>query len=80
MCVLGPDHVPESSSGAVVAQQRLDQTSTCLEAALKAVETKLNQEENSDSGSNTVKAARTILDDIGNMFDDLADQLDAMLD
>lgn len=32
------------------------------------------------SGSNTVKAARTILDDIGNMFDDLADQLDAMLD
>lgn len=48
MCVLGPDHVPESSSGAVVAQQRLDQTSTCLEAALKAVETKLNQEENSD--------------------------------
>ncbi|XP_036944547.1 caskin-2-like isoform X5 [Acanthopagrus latus] len=80
VCVLGPDHVPESSSGAVVAQQRLDQTSTCLEAALKAVETKLNQEENSDSGSNTVKAARTILDDIGNMFDDLADQLDAMLD
>ncbi|KAM8723936.1 caskin-2 isoform 7-T7 [Acanthopagrus schlegelii] len=80
VCVLGPDHVPESSSGAVVAQQRLDQTSTSLEAALKAVETKLNQEENSDSGSNTVKAARTILDDIGNMFDDLADQLDAMLD
>lgn len=29
---------------------------------------------------NTVKSARTILDDIGNMFDDLADQLDAMLD
>lgn len=32
------------------------------------------------SESNTVKSARTILDDIGNMFDDLADQLDAMLD
>lgn len=29
---------------------------------------------------NTVTSARTILDDIGNMFDDLADQLDAMLD
>lgn len=32
------------------------------------------------SGANTVKSAGTILDDIGNMFDDLADQLDAMLD
>ena len=34
----------------------------------------------STSGANTVKSAGTILDDIGNMFDDLADQLDAMLD
>lgn len=34
----------------------------------------------SDSGSNTVKAAGNILDDIGSMFDDLADQLDAMLE
>uniref|UniRef100_A0A665XDQ0 Caskin-2-like n=1 Tax=Echeneis naucrates TaxID=173247 RepID=A0A665XDQ0_ECHNA len=33
-----------------------------------------------NSGANTVKSAGTILDDIGNMFDDLADQLDAMLD
>ena len=32
------------------------------------------------SGANSVKSAGTILDDIGNMFDDLADQLDAMLD
>uniref|UniRef100_A0A3Q1IWV6 CASK interacting protein 2 n=1 Tax=Anabas testudineus TaxID=64144 RepID=A0A3Q1IWV6_ANATE len=32
------------------------------------------------SRTNTVKSAGTILDDIGNMFDDLADQLDAMLD
>uniref|UniRef100_A0A8C2WC43 Caskin-2 n=1 Tax=Cyclopterus lumpus TaxID=8103 RepID=A0A8C2WC43_CYCLU len=32
------------------------------------------------TGSNTVKSAGTILDDIGNMFDDLADQLDAMLE
>ncbi|KAI4822404.1 hypothetical protein KUCAC02_007955 [Chaenocephalus aceratus] len=35
---------------------------------------------NSEGGSNQVKSAGTILDDIGNMFDDLADQLDAMLD
>lgn len=32
------------------------------------------------SGPNPVRSAGTILDDIGNMFDDLADQLDAMLD
>ncbi|XP_070703297.1 caskin-2-like [Pempheris klunzingeri] len=80
VCVVGPGPVPESSCGTEVVQQRLDQTSTSLEAALKAVERKLNQEENSDSRSNTVKSAGTILDDIGNMFDDLADQLDAMLD
>uniref|UniRef100_A0A669B1J6 Caskin-2 n=1 Tax=Oreochromis niloticus TaxID=8128 RepID=A0A669B1J6_ORENI len=32
------------------------------------------------SQANQVRSAGTILDDIGNMFDDLADQLDAMLD
>ncbi|XP_068458040.1 caskin-2-like isoform X2 [Clinocottus analis] len=77
VCVVGPGSVPESC-GTEVVQQRLDQTSTSLEAALKAVERKL--EDNSDGGSNTVKSAGTILDDIGNMFDDLADQLDAMLE
>nr|XP_061837543.1 caskin-2-like isoform X5 [Nerophis lumbriciformis] len=61
-----------------VSQQRLDETSTSLEAALKAVERKLILDEN--DGGNTVRSAGTILDDIGNMFDDLADQLDAMLD
>ncbi|XP_049925428.1 caskin-2-like isoform X9 [Epinephelus moara] len=81
VCVVGPGLVPETSCGTGVVQQRLDQTSTSLAAALKAVERKLNLEDNSDSsGSNTVKSAGTILDDIGNMFDDLADQLDAMLD
>ncbi|KAJ7989398.1 hypothetical protein DPEC_G00304130 [Dallia pectoralis] len=64
----------------VVQQQRLEQTSTSLEAALKAVEKKLTQEDNTDGGVNAVKSAGNILDDIGNMFDDLADQLDAMLD
>ncbi|XP_034394753.1 caskin-2-like isoform X2 [Cyclopterus lumpus] len=78
VCVVGPGSVPESSCGTEVVQQRLDQTSSSLEEALKAVERKL--EDNSDRGSNTVKSAGTILDDIGNMFDDLADQLDAMLE
>ncbi|XP_031179779.1 caskin-2-like isoform X3 [Sander lucioperca] len=63
-----------------LAQQRLEQTSTSLEAALKVVENKLAQGSSVDSGSSTVKAAGNILDDIGNMFDDLADQLDAMLE
>ncbi|KAM6905203.1 caskin-2 [Xenentodon cancila] len=74
----GPGHLPESSGGAEVGYQRLDQTSTSLAAALKAVERKL--EDTSDSKPSSVRSAGTILDDIGNMFDDLADQLDAMLD
>ncbi|KAI3364888.1 hypothetical protein L3Q82_001072 [Scortum barcoo] len=64
----------------VLAQKRLEQTSTSLEAALKVVENKLAQGSSVDGGSSTVKAAGNILDDIGNMFDDLADQLDAMLE
>ncbi|XP_073346506.1 caskin-2-like [Pagrus major] len=64
----------------VLAQKRLEQTSTSLEAALKVVENKLAQGSAVDGGSSTVKAAGNILDDIGNMFDDLADQLDAMLE
>ncbi|XP_018617279.2 caskin-2-like isoform X1 [Scleropages formosus] len=63
-----------------LAQNRLEQTSTSLEAALKAVERKLTLDNGVDSGGGTVKSAGNILDDIGNMFDDLADQLDAMLD
>ncbi|XP_042252796.1 caskin-2-like isoform X1 [Thunnus maccoyii] len=64
----------------VLAQKRLEETSTSLEAALKVVENKLAQGSTMQSGSSTVKAAGNILDDIGNMFDDLADQLDAMLE
>ncbi|XP_044033929.1 caskin-2-like isoform X4 [Siniperca chuatsi] len=64
----------------VLAQKRLEQTSTSLEAALKVVENKLAHGSSVDGGSSTVKAAGNILDDIGNMFDDLADQLDAMLE
>ncbi|KAI9536388.1 hypothetical protein NQZ68_033647 [Dissostichus eleginoides] len=61
----------------VLAQQRLEQTSTSLEEALKVVE---NKGGDVDSGGSSVKAAGNILDDISNMFDDLADQLDAMLE
>ncbi|CAF90109.1 unnamed protein product, partial [Tetraodon nigroviridis] len=60
-----------------LAQRRLEQTSTSLEAALRVVENKLSQDSLDRS---TVKAAGNILDDIGSMFDDLADQLDAMLE
>ncbi|XP_066521936.1 caskin-2 [Hoplias malabaricus] len=63
-----------------MVQKRLEQTSTSLEAALKVVEKKLAQEDQTESGVYRVKSAGNILDDIGNMFDDLADQLDAMLD
>ncbi|XP_028312095.1 caskin-2 isoform X2 [Gouania willdenowi] len=62
----------------VQVQQRLDDTSMCLTAALNAVERKLTQDLCERTSS--VKSAGNILDDIGNMFDDLADQLDAMLD
>ncbi|KAM4525611.1 caskin-2-like isoform 2-T2 [Odontesthes bonariensis] len=72
--------VPAGVNGLeVLAQKRLEQTSTSLEAALKVVENKLAQGSSVDSTS-SVKAAGNILDDIGNMFDDLADQLDAMLE
>ncbi|XP_075889769.1 caskin-2 isoform X3 [Nelusetta ayraudi] len=65
----------------VLAQKRLEQTSTSLEAALRVVENRLAEGSSTDGGSgSTVKAAGNILDDIGNMFDDLADQLDAMLE
>ncbi|XP_036003644.1 caskin-2 isoform X2 [Fundulus heteroclitus] len=74
-----PCLTPESSSETEEVHQKLDQTSTSLAAALNAVEKKLNQDGGSE-GRGTVRSAGTILDDIGNMFDDLADQLDAMLD
>ncbi|KAJ8246431.1 hypothetical protein GJAV_G00267670 [Gymnothorax javanicus] len=77
-----PGKAPAGVSGPepVLVHRRLEQTSTSLEAALKAVERKLILEDNADGGTSTVKSAGNILDDIGNMFDDLADQLDAMLD
>ncbi|XP_074870945.1 caskin-2 isoform X2 [Carettochelys insculpta] len=64
---------------AALAQQRLEQTNFSLAAALQAVEEKITAEE-SESHSPATHSAKNILEDISNMFDDLADQLDAMLD
>ncbi|XP_061535359.1 caskin-1-like isoform X7 [Phycodurus eques] len=57
-------------------QHRLEETSASLAAALQAVEHKIQE----DDAHNDKKTTVSILDDIGSMFDDLADQLDAMLD
>ncbi|KAM9857615.1 uncharacterized protein ACBR49_001227 [Aulostomus maculatus] len=59
-----------------VVQHRLEETSASLAAALQAVEHKIKDED----AQNDKKTTVSILDDIGSMFDDLADQLDAMLD
>ncbi|XP_053527784.1 caskin-1 isoform X3 [Artibeus jamaicensis] len=63
------------------ARQKLEETSACLAAALQAVEEKIRQEDAQGlRPSTTEKSTGSILDDIGSMFDDLADQLDAMLE
>uniref|UniRef100_K7FX77 Caskin-2 n=1 Tax=Pelodiscus sinensis TaxID=13735 RepID=K7FX77_PELSI len=64
---------------AALAQQRLEQTNSSLAAALQAAEKKITAEE-AESVPRTTHLAKNILEDISNMFDDLADQLDAMLD
>lgn len=61
------------------AHRRLEETSSSLAAALHAVEAKLDQD-SGDGSSGAIISTGNILDDIGSMFDDLADQLDAMLD
>ncbi|NXQ98403.1 CSKI2 protein, partial [Sagittarius serpentarius] len=53
--------------------------SLTLEAGSKAAEKKITVEE-AESRPRAVHSAKNILEDISNMFDDLADQLDAMLD
>uniref|UniRef100_A0A8C9PC45 CASK interacting protein 2 n=1 Tax=Spermophilus dauricus TaxID=99837 RepID=A0A8C9PC45_SPEDA len=80
---LGPRPVPPprpESTGAVGsgrAQQRLEQTSSSLAAALRAAEKSIGAE---DREGPPVTSTKHILDDISTMFDALADQLDAMLD
>uniref|UniRef100_A0A8D0FSM2 CASK interacting protein 1 n=1 Tax=Strix occidentalis caurina TaxID=311401 RepID=A0A8D0FSM2_STROC len=69
------------STSPELAQQKLEETSASLAAALQAVEEKIKQED-SQAADSAVESKSTvsILDDIGSMFDDLADQLDAMLE
>ncbi|NXY07240.1 CSKI2 protein, partial [Pteruthius melanotis] len=54
-------------------------SSLTLETGSKAAEKKITVEE-VESHPGTMHSAKNILEDISNMFDDLADQLDAMLD
>uniref|UniRef100_A0A8D2QIK6 Caskin-2 n=1 Tax=Zonotrichia albicollis TaxID=44394 RepID=A0A8D2QIK6_ZONAL len=78
--VLQPSPKPLAAApGATLAQQRLEQTNSSLAATLQAAEKKITVEE-AESHPGTVHSAKNILEDISNMFDDLADQLDAMLD
>ncbi|XP_028445422.1 caskin-1 [Perca flavescens] len=61
-------------------QHRLEETSASLAAAVQAVEHKIKEEDAQNDSLSSKKSTVSILDDIGTMFDDLADQLDAMLD
>ncbi|XP_074135636.1 LOW QUALITY PROTEIN: caskin-1 [Sminthopsis crassicaudata] len=72
---------PGDGSASESAHQKLEETSASLAAALQAVEEKIKQDNGqaADSASES-KSTVSILDDIGSMFDDLADQLDAMLE
>ncbi|KAG8506402.1 Caskin-1 [Galemys pyrenaicus] len=72
---------PDGASPGDSAQQKLEETSACLAAALQAVEEKIRQEDAQGARPAAAeKSTGSILDDIGSMFDDLADQLDAMLE
>ncbi|KAM6118824.1 caskin-2 [Phoenicopterus ruber ruber] len=68
-----------AAPGTALAQQRLEQTNFTLAATLQAAEKKITAQE-AESHPGAVHSAKNILEDISNMFDDLADQLDAMLD
>ncbi|XP_075296992.1 caskin-2 isoform X4 [Opisthocomus hoazin] len=68
-----------AAPGAALARQRLEQTNSTLAAALQAAERKVTAEA-AESRPGAMHSAKNILEDISNMFDDLADQLDAMLD
>nr|XP_020495334.1 caskin-1-like isoform X1 [Labrus bergylta] len=61
-------------------KHRLEETSATLAAAVQAVEHKMKEEDTQNDSLSSKKETVSILDDIGSMFDDLADQLDAMLD
>ncbi|XP_036613436.1 caskin-2 isoform X3 [Trichosurus vulpecula] len=75
-----PPPKPESGGAPIAAhaQQRLEQTSSSLAAALRAAEKSIGVED--QEGLSQPGDSKHILDDISTMFDALADQLDAMLD
>ncbi|XP_067318273.1 caskin-1-like isoform X1 [Anolis sagrei] len=77
----GPSVESSVASSTECVHQKLEETSASLAAALQAVEEKIKQEDGqaADSAAEN-KSTVSILDDIGSMFDDLADQLDAMLE
>ncbi|XP_055991267.1 caskin-1 [Sorex fumeus] len=77
-----PPAAPDGASPGDSARQKLEETSACLAAALQAVEAKIRQEDAQGPrpAAPEEKSTSSILDDIGSMFDDLADQLDAMLE
>uniref|UniRef100_H3D932 CASK interacting protein 1 n=1 Tax=Tetraodon nigroviridis TaxID=99883 RepID=H3D932_TETNG len=74
---IGGVSVDSGTPGDFLVQQKLEETSASLAAALQAVEDKILHQEDSVAEQKTTVS---ILDDIGSMFDDLADQLDAMLE
>ncbi|XP_053410356.1 caskin-1 isoform X1 [Nycticebus coucang] len=77
----GTPAAPDGASPGDSARQKLEETSACLAAALQAVEEKIRQEDGQGPRPSIAeKSTGSILDDIGSMFDDLADQLDAMLE
>ncbi|XP_037669717.1 caskin-1 [Choloepus didactylus] len=77
----GTPAAPDGASPGDSARQKLEETSACLAAALQAVEEKIRQEDAQGARPAAAeKSTGSILDDIGSMFDDLADQLDAMLE
>ncbi|XP_003340357.2 caskin-2 isoform X2 [Monodelphis domestica] len=77
-----PAPPPKPENGGVpvaaLAQQRLEQTSSSLAAALRVAEKSIGAEDG--EGLPPQGNSKHILDDISTMFDALADQLDAMLD
>ncbi|XP_064007115.1 caskin-2 isoform X2 [Pogoniulus pusillus] len=68
-----------AAAGTTLAQQRLEQTNSTQATPLQVAEKKTTVED-TESHPGAVHSAKNILEDISNMFDDLADQLDAMLD
>ncbi|XP_058267796.1 caskin-1 isoform X7 [Hemibagrus wyckioides] len=74
-----PTSEVSSVTSVEAVHQKIEETSASLAAALQAVEEKIKEDRNKDLMAEN-KSTVSILDDIGSMFDDLADQLDAMLE